>query len=207
METKLYKKLLEIQRSVRSLQKDEKAQGQYDYVSGSKLLYFVRGKMDELGVLLKMEVTDGKFERIDYQTRNGAKSEMFVWLKLKFTWIDAESGELMQVPFASSGMNNWDKGLGSALTYGERYFLLKFFHIATDQDDVDALPLRGNEDGVAGEPQIDAKYIADAVNFALTAPNLSELDNIAMFYSQTLKDVREFQDAVERRKYELQTRP
>ena len=35
-------------------------------------------------------------------------------------------------------MNNWDKGLGSALTYGERYFLLKFFHIATDKDDVDA---------------------------------------------------------------------
>lgn len=35
-------------------------------------------------------------------------------------------------------MNNWDKSLGSAITYAERYFLLKQFHIATDKDDVDA---------------------------------------------------------------------
>jgi len=27
--------------------------------------------------------------------------------------------------------------LGSALTYAERYFLLKYFHIATDEDDID----------------------------------------------------------------------
>ena len=36
-------------------------------------------------------------------------------------------------------MNAWDKGLGSALTYAERYYLMKTFHIATDEDDVDAL--------------------------------------------------------------------
>ena len=59
-------------------------------------------------------------------------------LKLKFTWIDADSGETLVCHWASSGQNNWDKGLGSALTYGERYFLLKFFHVATDKDDVDA---------------------------------------------------------------------
>jgi hypothetical protein len=36
-------------------------------------------------------------------------------------------------------MNAWDKGLGSALTYAERYYLMKTFHIATDEDDIDAL--------------------------------------------------------------------
>ena len=41
--------------------------------------------------------------------------------------------------FAANGMNAFDKGLGSALTYAERYFLLKTLHIATDEDDVDAL--------------------------------------------------------------------
>ena len=67
---------------------------------------------------------------------------------MTFTWIDAESGEKLPVKFGANGMNNWDKGLGSALTYAERYFLLKFFHIATDEDDVDALPDRGNENPI-----------------------------------------------------------
>ena len=39
--------------------------------------------------------------------------------------------------FGANGQNDWEKGLGSALTYAERYFLLKFFHIATDEDDID----------------------------------------------------------------------
>jgi hypothetical protein len=57
---------------------------------------------------------------------------------MKFTWVDCETGETDVNMFAANGQNDWEKGLGSALTYGERYFLLKYFHIATDEDDVDA---------------------------------------------------------------------
>jgi hypothetical protein len=39
--------------------------------------------------------------------------------------------------FAANGQNDFEKGLGSALTYAERYFLLKYFHISTDEDDID----------------------------------------------------------------------
>ena len=39
--------------------------------------------------------------------------------------------------FEANGQNDWDKGVGSAMTYAERYFLLKYFHIATDEDDID----------------------------------------------------------------------
>ena len=133
----IYKKLLELQRSVVGLTKDKDGNS-YKYVSGDKILGIVRPKMDELGLILVPEVTDSEFTREDYATKNGQKSEMFCSVKLKFTWIDAESGETLTCKWASSGMNAWDKGLGSALTYGERYFLLKFFHIATDRDDVDA---------------------------------------------------------------------
>ena len=34
-------------------------------------------------------------------------------------------------------MNDFEKGIGSAATYAERYFLLKYFHIHSDEDDVD----------------------------------------------------------------------
>ena len=138
----IYQKLLELQRSVVGLTKDKNGNS-YQYVSGDKVLGIVRPKMDELGVLLIPEVEDSTFTRQDYNLydKNGnpkPKSEIFCELKLKFTWVDAETGETVVCHWASSGMNNWDKGLGSALTYGERYFLLKFFHIATDKDDVDA---------------------------------------------------------------------
>ena len=138
----IYQKLLELQKAVVGLTKDRKGNS-YDYVSGDKILGIVRPKMDELGIILIPEVVESAFTRQDYTLydKNGnpkPKSEVFCSLKLKFTWVDAETGDNLVCLWASSGMNNWDKGLGSALTYGERYFLLKFFHIATDKDDVDA---------------------------------------------------------------------
>lgn len=153
----LFQKLVEIQKSVRALGKNSSAgtgASSYQYVSGSKVLDFIRPKMDELGILLVQQIDSIENERIDYQTKNGVKSELLSKVNMTFTWIDAESGEKLPIPFGANGMNNWDKGLGSALTYAERYFLLKFFHIATDEDDVDALPPRGNEEPVKQKPRI-----------------------------------------------------
>lgn len=138
----IYKKLLKLQQTVVGLTKD-KSGNSYQYVSGDKILSIVRPKMDELGLLLIPEIEDATFTRQDYNLydKNGnpkPKSEIFATLSLKFTWMDAESGETLICRWASTGQNNWDKSLGSAITYGERYFLLKFFHIATDKDDVDA---------------------------------------------------------------------
>lgn len=143
----LYQKLVEIQKSVRSLGKD-KATSTYQYVSGSKVLDAVRERMDNLGILLVQQVDSIENTRIDYQVKSGSKSELLSKVMMTFTWIDAESGDKLPVFFGANGMNGWDKGLGSALTYAERYFLLKFFHIATDEDDVDALPPRGDEDAL-----------------------------------------------------------
>jgi hypothetical protein len=76
---------------------------------------------------------------MDYTLKNGnSKSEILTTIEIRFTWVDCESGETLVSHFAANGQNDWDKGLGSALTYAERYYLLKFFHIPTDEDDVDA---------------------------------------------------------------------
>lgn len=149
MPTGLLPKLAALQSAVRGLGKDTKGNS-YEYVSGSKVLDAVRPRMDELGLLLVQEVEDIRNERVDYSTRNGAKSEMFTSVSMLFTWIDTETEEKLPVRFAANGCNGWDKGLGSALTYGERYFLLKFFHIATDEDDVDAR--QGEDASPAAKP-------------------------------------------------------
>lgn len=144
----IYKKLLDIQKSVRGMAKD-KSSYSYQYVSGSKILSHIRYKMDELGVLLKQEILDIENVRQEYVVtgtkyvenqkiefeRN--KVEILSKVSMRFTWIDVDTGERDENLFGANGQNDFEKGLGSALTYAERYFLLKYFHIPTDEDDID----------------------------------------------------------------------
>lgn len=132
----LFEKLLEIQKTVVGLGKDSKSFG-YQYVSGSKVLEHIKPMMNELGIILKQEVLDIENTRQDYTTKSGSKSEILTKATMRFTWIDCETGEKDENLFAANGQNDWEKGLGSALTYAERYFLLKYFHISTDEDDID----------------------------------------------------------------------
>jgi hypothetical protein len=133
----LLSKLLTIQREVRSLRANGNANG-YAYLKGEKLLDFIRPKMDELGLLLQPEITGIDNTIHTYKLGSGKdKTEVLTTLHMKFTWIDTESAETLSSIWAANGQNGFDKGAGSAMTYGERYFLLKFFHISTDEDDVD----------------------------------------------------------------------
>ena len=138
----VYKKMHQVQAATRSLAANTEGQtgaAKYNYVSGAKLLGVIRPLMDKLGLILTQEVVDIKNEPITYMTRNGEKTEMFTTAHIRFTWVDTEDGSQVVNDFFANGMNAWDKGLGSALTYAERYYLMKTFHIATDEDDVDAL--------------------------------------------------------------------
>lgn len=133
---KIYEKLLTIQKRINGLGKD-KATFNYKYVTGDKLLGEIKPMMNDLGLLLKQEVLSIENTRQDYSTSKGSKSEILSKVMMKFTWIDVETGEKDENLFGANGQNDWEKGLGSALTYAERYFLLKYFHIATDEDDID----------------------------------------------------------------------
>lgn len=134
----IHSKLLTIQKSVDKFVQDGQAHG-YKYTTGSTVLNKIRPIMNELGLLLNQEVTEIVNNRMDYTLKNGNnKSEILTTIQIRFTWIDTETGETLTSNFAANGQNDWDKGLGSALTYAERYYLLKFFHIPTDEDDVDA---------------------------------------------------------------------
>ena len=152
----IYKKLHEIQSSINGLAKD-KAANSYSYVTGNKVLNHIKPLMKSLGVLLKQEIISIENTRQDYlvgvnaSNPNGRpKSEILSKVMMRFTWVDIETGEKDENLFGANGQNGWDKGVGSAITYGERYFLLKYFHIATDEDDID-------------NPAIDVDHLKDAL--------------------------------------------
>ena len=157
----IYKKLLAVQKELKGLSKDKKSFN-YDYVTGNKLLGFIKPIMNEQGLILKQEVTKVETERIQYKTSKGTeKDEVLYKVWQKFTWIDIETGDKDENEFFSSGMNEFEKGLGSALTYAERYFLLKYFHIATDEDDID------NSDRKAKEQENDLKEYNKKMDVAI----------------------------------------
>lgn len=96
---------------------------------------------------------------------------------MRFTWIDTESGEQDVNLFGANGQNDWEKGLGSALTYAERYFLLKFFHIATDKDDVD------------NEQRKKTDHLAKLVKLEIGTPNFEGCKN-ALKSGYTVEQMR-----------------
>lgn len=137
IELSLFKKLLHIQEQVKGLGKDAKSFG-YKYVSGDKVLDKIKPLMNELGLILKQEILSVENTRMDYKTKSGEKTEILTSCSMKFTWVNAYNPEERDENlFHANGQNDFEKGLGSALTYGERYFLLKYFHISTDEDDID----------------------------------------------------------------------
>lgn len=150
----LYQKLHDIQKQVIGLGANANGNN-YKYVSGTKVLEFIKPLMNKHCIILKQEVLSIDNIRMDYATKsNPNKSEVLSKVMQKFTWVDCETGEKDENLFGANGQNDWDKGVGSALTYAERYFLLKYFHIATDEDDIDN-PERKEEERKELEKQIE----------------------------------------------------
>ena len=130
----LHQKLIEVRKTVEYLKKDNQGY-QFQYVSSSQTIGSLRMAMDEQGVLLIPSVIETKTG--DHTTKKG-NHEYFTQLKMKFIWANAENPEeTIECLWYGQGLDDGEKGVGKALTYAEKYFLLKFFNIATDKDDPD----------------------------------------------------------------------
>src|SRR5690554_2712748 len=121
---KLFQKLLEIQKAIDFLKKNQSGH-QYKYVDGTRVLSAMRPMMNEHGLILKQEIISAEHEIITYTTRSGEKTEVLAKVRFRFTGVDVETGDTDVNEWAADGMNGFDKGIGSAMTYAERYFLLK----------------------------------------------------------------------------------
>jgi hypothetical protein len=151
----IFQKLIEVRKSVPYLQKDNVGH-QFKYVSSSQTLGALKAAMDEQGLLLVPSV---KQERVlDHTTSKGAHW-YFTVLDMEFTWINAEKPEeCITCTWTGQGLDDGEKGVGKALTYAEKFFMLKFFNIPTDKDDPDSFQKeteRGNKTPVVKqqEPQ------------------------------------------------------
>jgi hypothetical protein len=132
----LFQKIADVKANIDGFTKDTKGYN-YSYVSGSQVLHRIRNKMIEHNLLL---VPYTENEEVTETTNAKGKPEHIVKLKLTYKWINSDNPqEILEVPFFAVGQqDDVSKAHGTALTYAERYFLMKFFNIPTDEDDADA---------------------------------------------------------------------
>lgn len=141
----LYQKIADVKANIDGFTKDKKSYN-YSYVSGSQVLHRIREKMLEHKLLLFPYTANETCEQIEV-TRFNKKAnkevtttEFLVKLKMIYTWINADNPQEKQIVdfWATGQQDDPAKAYGTALTYAERYFLMKFFNIPTDEDDADA---------------------------------------------------------------------
>lgn len=144
-ELNLYQKIADVKANIDGFTKDTKGYN-YTYVSGSQVLHRIRNKMIENNLLLVPKTSEENYKQIDvtrFNKKAGREittSEFIVEMKLTYVWINADKPEeQFEVTFYAVGQqDDVSKAHGTALTYAERYFLMKFFNIPTDEDDADA---------------------------------------------------------------------
>jgi hypothetical protein len=165
----IYQKLIEVRKSVPYLQK-ESTGAQYKYVGSSQVLASLKAKMDELQLLLIPRVTSHKVSEstIQYYSVDADKRETehvtkrtttyFTEIDMTMTWVNAENPEeTIECPWYGQGVDiAGEKGVGKALTYAEKYFMLKFFNVPTDKDDPDSFQAK-HDDKPVTKPELVRK--------------------------------------------------
>ncbi len=146
----IYQRLAKVRKQVEVIQRDKKAYN-YRYVSEDEILAKISGYMDKYNLSLIPGIIHSSRLVTPYHTKKtkAMKSgeiyeenvnEVLVSADMTFRWVNNDNPEeFIEVPWTLVGHQiDGSQSLGSGLSYAMRYFLLKFFNIATPDDDPDA---------------------------------------------------------------------
>lgn len=144
----LYQKLAKIRKQVEVVQKNKSGYG-YKYVTDDELLAKITVGMDKYGVSLVPNIVPGtlKVEPYTYKKTKRDKggsyeetvNEFTAVCDMSYVWVNNDNPEeTVTVSWSMVGQqSDASQCLGSGLTYSMRYFLLKYFNVATPDDDPD----------------------------------------------------------------------
>jgi hypothetical protein len=125
----IYQKLVEVRKGAVYVKKN--AEGyKFKYATGSDFIGSLRAKMDEMNLILVPNMDE--FEVVPY-----LKTAQALKVKISYTWVNADKPHeqlMTSYTFIEDKMTGC-QGIGSLMTYCERYYLCKFFQIATSEDD------------------------------------------------------------------------
>lgn len=193
-EMSIYQKLAGIRKMVEVIRKNKSGYN-YKYVSEDEILARVTAGMDKYHVLLYPGIVPNTAAITPYNytkvksAKNGDKieesvNEVLVNADMTFTWVNLDNpSDQLIVPWVIVGQqSDASQAVGSGLSYLHRYFMLKFFQIATPDDDPDNWRSKKLEAAEAEERQI--------VNGLV-----EEIDGLVSSYLSAISDEDQLKDA------------
>lgn len=175
----IYQKLAKIRKPVEVIKKNRKGYG-YTYVDEEEILSKITGLMGKYSVSLVPNITHGsaKVEPYHYvktkTTKDGKTyeehvNEVMVRADMDWIWVNDENpADRVVVPwFFVGSQSDASQAFGSALTYASRYFLLKYFNVATSDDDPDNWRSRQRE-AESEEDRLIAGKIVEQIHSLVT---------------------------------------
>jgi hypothetical protein len=178
----IYQKLAKLREETKQFQKDKEGY-QYKYVTGSLIFAKINPIMERLGLVFVPDITAGtiKYDRFEYDAKtektdkktkevtaeSKTKVDFIVSGEMSYKLINVdEPSETITYNWAMFGQqDDVAKAYGSALTYAERYMLLKVLGLPTDDIDPDLI---GNEKIEVSDEQAAELYMcAGAAGFAM----------------------------------------
>ena len=200
-ELNIYQKLAKIRKQVEVIQRNKSGFG-YKYVSEDEILAKISTFMDKYSLSLIPSVVRSSSTVAPYNTKKTKSTkdgqiyeenvnEVLVSADMIFTWVNNDNPEeRVDVPWILVGhQGDGSQSFGSGLSYSMRYFLLKFFNIATPDDDPDKWRSKQKAAGVAEDKMIAEQIIqtVDETIKAFLAENQSKADDVKKFVSKYAK--------------------
>lgn len=197
----IYQKLAKIRKQVEVIQRNKKGYG-YTYVSEDEILAKISGFMDKYSLSLIPSVIHSSAVVTPYHTKKTKSTnkgeiyeenvnEVLVSADMVFTWVNNENpNERVDVPWILVGhQSDGSQSFGSGLSYAMRYFLLKFFNIATPDDDPDKWRSKQKAAGAAEDKMIAEEIIAsfDTMAKEFLASNQDKTEEVKKFVAKYVK--------------------
>ena len=197
----IYQKLAKIRKQVEVIQKNKRGYG-YTYVSEEEILAKITVFMDKYHLSLIPGIVGGttKVDPYPYKKTKTTKggeiyeenvNEVLVSADMTWTWVNNDNPEeKVVVGWTLVGQqSDASQAFGSGLTYSDRYFLLKYFNVATTDDDPDAHRSKQRAAEAAEDKMIAEQIIGtfDEVVKAFLKANESKAEDVKKFVSKYAK--------------------
>lgn len=131
--------------------------------------------------------SDTLVKETEYNGKVTKSNQLFMRLEITYRFVNVDKPEeFIEIKSYGDGIDSGDKSPGKAMTYGDKYALMKGYKISTGDDpDKDASPEEGykKEEKLASPKQIEILnryYVGENLNKLLEANNISTLEEMTM---------------------------
>lgn len=200
-ELNIYQKLAKIRKQVEVIQKNKSGYG-YKYVSEDEILAKISVFMDKYGLSLIPSIVGGTMGVEPYtykKTKSTSKgdiyeeinNEVLVGADMVWTWVNNNNPEeRVEVGWALVGQQgDASQAFGSGLTYSSRYFMLKYFNVATPDADPDHFRGKQRAAELAEDKMIAEQIIqnVDETIKGFLAENHNKAEDVKKFVEKYVK--------------------